>query len=219
LACGFYLSQRVDNAELVAAARDRVECGSVRWRPPTGTSHPQVRWVVESRDACSALARSLSAVPLLGKKAGDFAIRRSAVAAWTRPPEGVLRWNRLRRLAYELRAHREPTLHADYTRVDISTADLSGFLAGFASAEAHFGASRDGHPRFIIKLRADDTAVLALLAHRFGVGRLVRVPASSTGRAQTAWLVTRIDHLRKLVPVFRSPSAIRACRQGLPALA
>jgi hypothetical protein len=141
-------------------------------------------------------------VPLLGKKAGDFRIWQRAVAAWNDPTKGALRWQRLARLASELRAHRDPSHDVDYTRVDISTEALSGFLAGFASAEAHFGCTRTGHPRFVIKLRADDTAILSLLANRFEVGRLVAVPASDRGRPQTAWLVTRLEELPQLVSVF-----------------
>jgi hypothetical protein len=54
----------------------------------------------------------------------------------------------------------------------------------------------------VLKLRADAAAVLRLLANRFAVGRLMRVPASQHGSAQTAWLVTRLDELRSLVTVF-----------------
>jgi hypothetical protein len=152
-------------------------------------------------------------MPLLGKKAGDFRIWQQAVAAWNDPMKGALRWQRLERFASELRAHRDPSHVVDYTRVDISTEALAGFLAGFASAEAHFGATRTGHPRFVIKLRADDTAVLSLLANRFGVGRLVAMPASDRGRPQTAWLVTRLEELRQLVSVFdRNPPMGRAGR-------
>jgi hypothetical protein len=211
--CGFALVQRDDNADLVASARDLVGCGEVRWRPPRGTSHAQVHWLVQSRDECSVLGSSLGSLPLLGKKAGELAIWQRAVAVWNDRTQGALRWKHLQRLASELRAHRNPAFDADYTRVDINTPLLSGFLAGFASAEAHFGASGTGHPRFVIKLRADDTAVLSLLANRFGVGRLVRVPASNRGRPQTAWLVTRLAELRSLVSVFdRQPPLGRAGR-------
>jgi len=211
--CGFALAQRDDNAELVASARDLAGCGDVRWCPPYGTSHAQVHWLVQSMDECRALANTLSRQPLLGKKSGDLAVWQRAVAVWSDAAQGALRWKQLERFASELRAHRSPAFGADYTRVDISTPALGSFLAGFASAEAHFGASRTGHPRFVIKLRADDTAVLSLLASRFAVGRLVPVPASDRGRPQTAWLVTRLEELRALVSVFdRHPPLGRAGR-------
>jgi hypothetical protein len=200
--CGFALAQRDDNADLVAYARDFSGCGVVRWCPPWNTSHAQVLWVVDSMDHCAALATSLRNLPMLGKKAGDFRIWHRAVAVWNDSTLGALRWQRLAQFATELRAHRDPLYDADYTRVDISSDTLAGFLAGFASAEAHFGATRTGHPRFVIKLRADDTAVLSMLADRFGVGRLVPVPASDRGGPQTAWFVTRLEELRHLVSVF-----------------
>jgi hypothetical protein len=121
--------------------------------------------------------------------------------------------NDLRNSRPSFAPHRDPSYDGDYTRVYISTDTLAGFLAGFASAEAHFGATRTGHPRFVIKLRADDTAVLSLLADRFGAGRLVSVPASDRGRPQTAWFVTRLEELRHLVSVFdRDPPLGRAGR-------
>jgi hypothetical protein len=169
--------------------------------------------LVQSMDTCSALASSLSELPLLGKKAGDLAIWQRAVDVWRDPAQGALRWRRLAQFASDLRAHRNPAFDADYTRVDITVTALAGFLAGFASGEADFGASQDGHPRFVVKLRADDTAVLTLLANRFAVGRLVPVLASNRGRPQTAWLVTRLEELRSLVAVFdRHPPLGRAGR-------
>ena len=211
--CGFELCQRDDGAELVAAVRDVADCGVVRWVPACNTSHPQVVWSARSMHDCSALAAALRGVPLLGKKAGELAIWRRAVAAWCNRPAGSSRWSQLEHFASELRAHRAPEFAADYTRVDISTTDLARFLAGFASAEGHFGASAAGRPRFAIKLRADDTAVLSVLAARFGVGRLFSIRPSKHGRAQTAWVVTKLEELRSLVLLFdRNPPLGRAGR-------
>jgi hypothetical protein len=200
--CGFALCQRDDNAELLESARAHVGCGELCWIPPYRTSHGQLNWVVQTMDDCSTLAATLAGQHLLGKKAGELAIWRRAVSVWTDRDLGRHRWTHLGRLAFELRAHRKPGFAADYTRVDISQAALADFLAGFTTAEGHFGASSVGHPRFVIKLRADDRAVLALLARRFGVGRLVPAPATLRGRPQTAWLVTTLDELRSLIPVF-----------------
>jgi Homing endonuclease associated repeat len=200
--CGFALCQRDDNAELLESARCHVGCGELCWTPPHRTSHGQVNWLVQTMGDCSALAAALGRLHLLGKKAGELAIWRRAVSLWTDRALGRQRWRHLERLAFELRAHRKPDFVADYTRVDITQVALASFLAGFTSAEGHFGASSDGHPRFVIKLRADDAAVLALLARRFGVGRLVPAPATLRGRSQMAWLVTTLDELRALIPVF-----------------
>ncbi len=209
--CGFQLVQRDDNVELVQAARELVDCGEVSWIPPRRTSHAQVQWLVRTMGDCSRLVSSLRALRLLAKKAGEFAIWEKAVALWTDRDLGASRWNRMEDFAAWLHAHRRVGGRLDYTRVDISTPELGGFLAGFASAEAHFGASTNGHPRFVIKLRADDTPVLALLSNRFAVGRLVSAPESERGGPQTAWLVTRLTELRSLVEVFdRHPPLGRA---------
>jgi hypothetical protein len=211
--CGFELCQRDDGADLVAAVRDVTGCGAVRRVPACNTSQPQVLWSAWSMQDCSALAVALADVPMLGKKAGEFAIWRRAVAAWSNLAAGSSRWNRLERFASALRAHRAPDFVADYTRVDITTREVARFLAGFASAEGHFGASTSGRPRFVIKLRADDTAVLSMLAARFAVGRLFSIPPSKHGRAQTAWIVTRLEELRSLVALFdRNPPLGRAGR-------
>lgn len=183
--CGFQLAQRDDNAELIASARALVECGELRWSPPRGTSHAQMHWLVQTMDECSRLADSLGRLRLLGKKAGDLAIWQRAVAAWNDRTRGARRWAQLEQLASELRAHRHPGFAADYTRVDISTPVLSSFLAGFASAEAHFGASPNGHPRFVIELRADDTGPFS---------RCLRAGSPSAGSCR---------HLRRTVEALR----------------
>jgi hypothetical protein len=123
------------------------------WVPPRSTSHAQVCWQIDSMIGCSELAASLAGVPLLGKKSGDFGLWQRAVTIWTDHSQGPARWPQLRQLASLLRAHRDVGRAPDYTRVDISRHALSSFLAGFASAEGHFGASDSGHPRFVIKRR------------------------------------------------------------------
>jgi hypothetical protein len=211
--CGFELAQRDDGADVVAAARDLMGCGVLRQTPGRRTSRPQLTWLVRAMDDCAALADGLHNVPLLGKKAGEFAIWSRAVATWRNLALGSSRWSRLQQFASELHAHRAPEFVADYTRVDITTPELAEFLAGFASAEGHFGATAGGRARFAIKLRADDSAVLSLLAKRFSVGRLFSVPASRHGRAQTAWIATKLEELRALVRVFdRHPPRGRAGR-------
>jgi len=211
--CGFQLVQRDDNLELVAAVRGLAGCGALRWRAARGSSHPQVLWQTVTIEDCTALASALTGFDLLGTKAGEFAIWQRAVAAWSRGRSASSRWNELEQCAAALHAHRRFEFAADYTRVDITEAYLAGFLAGFSSAEGHFGASATGHPRFVIKLRADDSAVLAMLHARPRMGRLVAAPPSLRGQAQTAWLVTRLEELRRLVAVFdRNPPQGRAQR-------
>jgi hypothetical protein len=155
----------------------------------------------------------LDELHLLGKKAGEFRIWRDAVTVWSQTQLRSARWPLMEELSMELHARRRPAATADYTWVDINQGYLEGFLAGFASAEGHFGASAHGHPRFVIKLRVDDSAILALLASRFRVGRLEPVPRRSPDRPQMAWLVTKLDDLRLLVSAFdRRPPLGRAGR-------
>jgi LAGLIDADG endonuclease len=212
-ACGFELCQRDDNSALVQALRDQVGCGAIRRKAAWRSSRPQVGWIVQSIDGCVRLATVLDGWHLLGKKAGDFRIWREAVAVWRDKRLGRARWPRLDRFASALRAHRRPDVMPDYTWVDIGDPYLEGFLAGFASAEGHFGASVNGHPRFVIKLRADDSAVLALIASRVGVGRLVPISRRGRDRPQLTWLVTELGSLRRLVSLFdRRPPLGRAGR-------
>jgi hypothetical protein len=76
------------------------------------------------------------------------------------------------------------------------------FLAGFASAEAHFGASDRGSPAFVINLRADDGPLLRLF-HRFiGVGHLRDIAPAGSSRAALSWRVGRLSELRRLVELF-----------------
>jgi hypothetical protein len=212
-ACGFELAQREDNAALVMAARDLADVGHISRRPARRTSQAQVRWTVQTIDDCLRLVRLLDTLPLLGKKAGDFRIWGTAVARWAQLDDEPSRWPHLTELARTLRAHRNPRYVTDYTRVRVSDGYLERFLAGFASAEGHYGASREGHPRFALKLRADDSSVLALLASRLHVGRLVPHASDRRRSAQTAWLVTGLAELRRLVSVFdRHPPLGRAGR-------
>lgn len=78
------------------------------------------------------------------------------------------------------------------------------FLAGFASAEAHFGASDQGSPAFVINLRADDGPLLALFHRSLGVGYLRDIPPAGTSRAASSWRVGRLTDLRRLVEVLET---------------
>jgi hypothetical protein len=210
-ACAFYLTQREDNAALVRTVRDLTGCGEISRIAARATSRPQAVWKVESIRDCVHLERYLDAHPLLAKKAGEFRVWQRGVAVWAARSAGPERWPAMKRLASELLAVRQPTYAADFTWVDITRPYLEGFLAGLTTAEGHYGANRGGHPRFVIKLRGDDTAVLALLAATFRCGRLVPMPATRHGRAQTAWMVTRLDELPVLVDIFdRHPPLGRA---------
>ena len=85
------------------------------------------------------------------------------------------------------------------------------FLSGFASAEAHFGASDQGSPAFVINLRADDGPLLRLFHETLGVGHLREIAPSGSSRAAVSWRVGRLTELRRLVALLEaSPPRGRA---------
>ena len=114
------------------------------------------------------IARILSRRPPLGKAATQFELWRRAVEAWVSQGGASP--------ALPVLAARMRELHRSAVPVpcpvDITAAELMPFLAGFASAEAHFGASHQGSPRFVINLRADDGPLLQLFHRTFGIGHL-----------------------------------------------
>jgi hypothetical protein len=88
--------------------------------------------------------------------------------------------------------------------VDITERDLMAFLSGFASAEAHFGASDQGSPAFVINLRADDGPLLGLFHRTLGVGHLRDIAPAGSSRAALSWRVGRLSDLRRLVELFEA---------------
>jgi hypothetical protein len=86
--------------------------------------------------------------------------------------------------------------------VDINEYDLAAFLAGFASAEAHFGASDVGSPSFVINLRADDGPLLRLFQETFEIGHLRDIAPAGSSRAAVSWRLGRLRDLRRLVAIF-----------------
>jgi hypothetical protein len=149
------------------------------------------------QDDCRRLERILDRHRLLGKKLGEYEIWRAAVEAWTGTRADRKRV--LAECARRLRAYRSADNVAAPSRVHISTERLLAFFAGFATAEAHFGATAEGHPVLTINLRRDDGDLLRLFHDRLELGRLVPVPARGTSRAALSWRVARLTDVRVLV--------------------
>jgi hypothetical protein len=158
------------------------------------------------------LLHILDGAPLLAKKSGEVAIWGAAIRAWL--GTSANRWTRMAELARELADHRRFHSRPNYTSVDISQSYLEWFFSGFATGEAHFGATVAGWPRFVITLRADDRPILVLLRERIGdVGRLVERAAHRSSKPATSWLVTRLAELRRIIDVLdRHPVAGRQGR-------
>ena len=119
---------------------------------------------------------------------------------------------RLERLAAALRDIRAKSAPAQ-CGVSITDDYLAAFLAGFASAEAHFGASDRGSPSFTINLRADDGPLLQVFHERFALGHLADIRASGRSRPAMSWRVGRLAELRCLTDLFdQYPPRGRAAR-------
>ena len=207
--CGLQVTLRADDTPLVTALRNWSGTGQLSPGAARGGSQPQTTWMIGRQVDCLKVAAILEDSPLLGKKAREFQIWRQAVVVW------VARGGAdpaLEQLAAALRA-----LRNDYTPrpcgVSITDDYLAAFLAGFASAEAHFGASDRGSPSFTVNLRADDGPLLCLFHERFGIGHLADIRPAGRSRAAVSWRVGRLLELRRLVKLFdRYPPRGRAGR-------
>jgi LAGLIDADG endonuclease len=212
-ACAFSLNLRDDDSPLLQQMQETLGCGSLYTVAAQGHSRPQVAWVVQRMADCRKLAAWLTGLPLLVKKAGDFEIWAAAVEAWHDVGSARRRWAAMAALAERLRRHRGPQLGCDFTQVDITQRYLEEFFSGFATAEAHFGATGSGHPIFVINLHADDEPLLALLQYRFEVGVLeTRLPQGTSGPG-SSWRVSTLSDVSRLLEIFeRCPPYGRSAR-------
>lgn len=207
--CGLQVKLRADDTPLLTAMRDWSGGGQLSPAPARGGSQPQTTWMVARRADCVTVAAILDSSPLLGKKAREFEIWRQAVEVWVARGGADP--------ALEHWGVSLSSLRHEYTpapcAVSITDDYLAAFLAGFASAEAHFGASDVGSPSFKVNLRADDGPLLRLFHERFGIGHLADVPPAGRSRAAVSWRVGRLSELRRLVELFdRYPPRGRAAR-------
>ncbi len=198
--CGFAVKLRADDTPLLIAFRDWFGLGELSEAPARGRSHPQTAWLVARRDDCVRLATLLREFPPLGKAAPQFDLWCRAVELWAAAGGAS---PALARYAQRLRA-----LHRSATPVpcpvDIKPAQRLRFLAGFASAEAHFGTTREGSPAFVINVRADDGPLLRCFRDLLDVGSLKDVPATPRSQAAVSWRVGRLADLRVLVDALDS---------------
>jgi hypothetical protein len=196
--CGLQVKLRADNTPLLATFRDWTGAGELFRAPARGGSAPQTAWMVSRRADCERIVEILDSNPPLGKAAREFDLWRAAVSVWSADGGGS---PVLAELGAELRARRDKAAPAACP-VDISTWRVAAFLAGFASAEAHFGSTDAGFPSFTINLRADDEPLLALFHRVVGVGHLRAIPATGSSRPAASWRVGRRVELRRLAALF-----------------
>jgi hypothetical protein len=209
--CSLAMRLRADDTPLLARLCRWSGAGMLAAVPARATSHPQTVWTVQRQADCLRMMSILDRHRLLGKKLGEYEIWRAAIAAWT--GTGDDRHSMITECRDRLREHRRADNVANLSGVDITNHQLFAFLAGFVTAEAHFGATPEGHPHFRINLRNDDREILRLFRNRLGIGRLADVPPYRTSRAARSWRIGRLDELRILTQVLdRHPPRGRVMR-------
>ncbi len=202
---------RADDTPLLCELCRWSGAGMLQAVPAYRTSHPQTNWIVQRQADCLRMVSILDRYPLLGKKLGQYEIWREAIVAWTGRRSD--RHSVIAQCSERLRAHRRPDVIARTPAVSITDDRLLAFLAGFATAEAHFGATSEGHPHFRINLRRDDRELLRAFRDRLGLGRVVDVAAYRTSHAAVSWQIGRLSELRALTQTLdRYPPRGRVLR-------
>lgn len=183
------LVARADDADLVRALHRATNVGRITHKPAYRTSKPQVSWTVTAKSDCQRLVELLDAHPFRGRKAtayepwrtsvirwvGDDATKRLTPADWAEFPEWKAEIQRANQY--------EPSTFSSTASSRRRWEHWQAYLAGFITAEAHFAVERKGSPRFVLRLRADDHALLEDLRFKTGVGR-VYGPYERSGLAQ-----------------------------------
>ena len=198
--CFLAVRLRADDTPLLADLCRWSGAGKLHAVPARRTSRPQTTWIVQRKADCRRIVSILDRHRLLGKKQGQYAIWRTAIVAWTGMRSD--RHSVVAACGEQLRAHRDVDVVPGASEVSITDHELCAFLAGFVTAEVHFGATLEGHPHFRINLRNDDGALLHLFRDRLGLGRLADVPPYGTSKAALSWQVARLDELRALTQVL-----------------
>jgi uncharacterized protein YecT (DUF1311 family) len=209
--CLLAVCLRADDTPLLAELCRWSGAGMLQAVPAQRTSRPQTTWIVQRQADCLRMVSILDRYPLLGKKLGQYEIWREAIVAWTGP--GSDRQSVVADCGERLRAHRRADVLAGASAVSITDDHLLAFFAGFATAEAHFGATTEGHPHFSINLRSDDGELLRAFRDRLSVGRLVDVQPYGTSHAAVSWRIGRLSDLRALTQALdRYPPRGRVLR-------
>jgi hypothetical protein len=192
--CGMTLSQRDDDADMLADLVMVTGLGRLFARPAVRTSRPQVTWSVQSKRECAELVRILRRHPLRGRKRLDFAVWANAVETWAsapydrRGPDLAPARNRL----VAVRRYVEPIAGAE--DVDLAAPGVRAYLGGFLSGEASLGIAGSG-VHLHLHLRRDDRPLLVAIQRWSGLGRVHDQRAYGSSRPSSTWSVARSAEL------------------------
>src|SRR5262245_45631361 len=132
--CALSVKLRADNSPLLAEFQRWSGVGELFSVSARGGSAPQTAWRVGRKRDCLTVARALARCPPLGKAARQFDIWHRAVRTWMADGGASPAFPALAADLRKLHRSAEPIP----CLVEISDSDVAPFLAGFASAEAHF---------------------------------------------------------------------------------
>jgi hypothetical protein len=194
--CGLTVRLRADDTPLLADICRWSGAGKLSAVLAQGNSQPQTRWTVQRQADCLRIVSILDRHPPLGKKSLEYAIWRDAIRAWAGNSDE--RHALVADCLSRLRAHRAADNVPRCSRVSITSGRLMAFFAGFVTAEAHFGATPEGHPHFRINLRSDDREILRLFRDHLDLGTLADMPPYRTSLAAVSWRVARLAEVRML---------------------
>jgi LAGLIDADG endonuclease len=221
--CAMSLHARADDGPLIEELHTRTNLGTVHLVPARSTSRPQVRWVVTAKSDCRRLTEILDTYPLRGRKSRAYAIWSGAVDWWvgadpTRREHGR-DWTPMtylkQRLSSLTRYSRSPTEVVDPQTRGLGD-DWNPYLAGFVTAEGHFGINLNGSacPRLTVRLRADDIGLLHALRDRSACGRVYGPRTRADGSPTVIWMVFSRQDLFDLVEALdRTPPKGRKLRE------
>src|SRR3954471_16191606 len=103
--CDFRLSQRDDDAAVLAQIQRRTGLGVLTPYPARGNSKPQTTWSIRSQLECLRLVGILEEFALRGRKRREFVVWAEAVRQWT-AKNGAVRAVAMRHASERLRSLR-----------------------------------------------------------------------------------------------------------------
>jgi hypothetical protein len=199
--CDFRLSQRDDDASVLARIQRLTGLGVLTPYPARANSKPQTTWSIRSQIECLRLVQILEEFPLRGRKQREFVV-------WA---EAVTQWNGRRRERAAAMRHASERLRCLRRYVDppLSTAPphdsqhLRWYLGGFFSGEGYFGLSQRS-ARAVIKVRRDDLPLLQAFAGSTTLGTIMDVSARGSSRPGAVWIIQRHGQLSAAIDLLES---------------